>query len=83
MHLGDAQTHSMDFIMISKKLETILVQVLDSDWFTTDHMAGTCCLLVESENEILCETWSDFSWLEARRLQREAAETLTDWKIGM
>ena len=57
----------MDFIMTSRKLEMRHVQVLDSDWFKTDHQGGACCSFAEIENEIHDEEWSEFAWLGARR----------------
>ena len=46
---------------------------------------GTCCPPVESENEILCETWSELAWLEARRLLakggRRDGDRLDNWNV--
>ena len=73
----------MDFIMTSKKLDARRVQLLDSRWFKTDHRAVLAVFSLKAKMRYMCETWSDFAWLEARRQQREATETLTDWEIGM
>ena len=56
----------MDFIMTSRKLQMKHVQVLDSDWFKTDHRSGSCCHFVETENEIHVEEWYELAWLQRR-----------------
>ena len=58
----------MDFITTSRKLEMKHVQVLDSDWFKTDHRAVLAVLSIKTENEIHKEEWSELAWLGARRL---------------
>ena len=67
--------------MTSRKLEMIHVQVLDSDWFKTDHRAVFAVLSVRPKMRYtmtnaanLCGWVPDDSWHDA------AAATLTDWK---
>ena len=71
----------MDFIMTSRKLDMKQVQVLDSDWFKTDHRAVFAVLSLRPKmrytmrNGANLRGWElEDSWHEA------AAETLTDWK---
>ena len=71
----------MDFIMTSRKLEMKHVQVLDSDWFKTDHRAVYAVLSLRPKMRYtvknaanLCGSVPDDSWHDA------AAATLTDWK---
>ena len=54
--------------MTSRKLEKKHVQVLDSDWFKTDHRAVLAVLSIKTENEKHEEEWSELAWLGARRL---------------
>ena len=67
--------------MTSRKLEMKHVQVLDSDWFKTDHRAVLAVLSLKPKMRYTmrnvmylrgCEP--DESW------RRVAAETLTDWE---
>ena len=44
---GDAQTQ-MDFFMVSGKLETKQIQVLDCSWFKTDYRAVLAVLSLRS-----------------------------------
>ena len=69
----------MDFIMTSRKLEMKHVQVLDSDWFKTDHSAVLAVLSMKPKmrhtmrNGVNLRGWEpDESW------HRVAAETLTE-----
>ena len=82
----------MDFIMISRKLEMKHVQVLDSDWFKTDHRAvHACSSFVETENEVHGEDCCKLAWLDARRLlarcgcsnfdRLEELEQVGTWKL--
>ena len=71
----------MDFIMTSRKLEMIHVQVMDSDWFKTDHRAVLAVLSLKPKmrytlrNGLNLRGWEpDEEWLSV------AAETLTDWE---
>ena len=71
----------MDFIMTSRKLEMKHVQVLDSDWFKTDHRAVYAVLSLRPKlrytvkSAVNLRGWvPDDSWHDA------AAATLTDWK---
>ena len=71
----------MDFIMTSRKLDMEQAQVLDSDWFKTDHRAVLAVLSLRPKMRYTMRKganlrgWEpDDSWHEA------AAETLTDWK---
>ena len=71
----------VDFIMTSRKLEMKHVQVLDSDWFKTDHRAVYAVLSLRPKmrytmtNAANLRGWvPDDSWHDA------AAATLTDWK---
>ena len=41
----------MDFIMTLRKLERRHVQVLDSDWFKTDHRAAHAVLSLKSKRD--------------------------------
>ena len=71
----------MDSLMSSRKLEMRRVQVLDSDWFKTDHRAVFAVLTLKTKMRYTksCDAnlrgWkADDSW------RRVAAETLTDWR---
>ena len=71
----------MDFIMTSRKLEMKHVQVMDSDWFKTDHRAVYAVLSLRPKMRYTVKNagnlrgWEpDDSWHDA------AAATLTDWK---
>ena len=68
---GDAQTQ-MDFIMTTRKLEARRVQMLDSDWFKTDHRAVLKAMMRYSAKPVvnLCGPKPDDSW------QIAATETL-------
>ena len=70
----------VDFIMTSRKLDMKQVQVLDSDWFKTDHRVVLAVLSLRSKmrytmrNGMNLRGWEpDDSW------HKVAAETLTDW----
>ena len=69
-----------DFIMTSRSTEARRVQVLDFDWFKTDHWAVLAVLSLKTKmrdtmkSDVNLRGWQpDDSW------QRAAAETLTDW----
>ena len=64
--LGDAQTQ-MDFIVVSSKLEAKRVQVMDLDWFKTDHRGGSGCSFIEIATQTNSETWSKFERMETKR----------------
>ena len=71
----------MDFIMTSRKLDMKHVQVLDSDWFKTDHRAVYAVLSMRPKmrytrkNAVNLRGWvPDESWHET------AAATLTEWE---
>ena len=42
--------------------------------------SGACCSFAKTENEIHDEEWREPAWLGARRLDRMAAEMLTEWE---
>ena len=58
-----------------KNLEARRVQVLDSDWFKTDHKAVLAVLSLKPGVNLR-------GWKPEDSWQKAAAETLTDWKIG-
>ena len=71
----------MDFIMTSRKLVMKHVQILDSDWFKTDHRAVLAVLSLKPRmrytlrNGMNLRGWEpDEAWLSV------PAETLTDWE---
>ena len=77
---GDSLTQ-MDFIMTSRKLDMEHVQVLDSDWFKTDHRAVFVVVSLKPKmrytvrNAANLRGWEpDDSWHDT------ATATLTDWK---
>ena len=70
----------MDFIMISRKLEMKHVQVLDSDWFKTDHRAVYAVLSLRSKMRYTVKTAANLrGWVPDESWHDAAAATLTDW----
>ena len=62
----DAQTH-MDFVMASRILVAKKLQVLDFDWFKSDHWVSFHRYFVEIPVATLSENWSEFWRMEADR----------------
>ena len=56
----------MDFIMSSRKSEIRRVQVLDSDWFKTDHRAVFTVFSLKTKMRHSRKSDANFGWLEAR-----------------
>ena len=71
----------MEFIMTSRKLETKHVQVLDSDWFKTDHRAVLAVLSLKSKMRHTKRNGANLrGWEPDESWHRVAAETLTLWE---
>ena len=71
----------MDFIMISRKLEIKHVQVLESDWFKTDHRAVYAVLSLRPKMRYTVKTVGNLrGWMPDDSWHDAAAATLTDWK---
>ena len=77
---GGAQT-KMDFIMVSRKLEAKQVQVMEFDWFKTDHRAVLAVLSPTSRLRHSAKLGVNLrGWKPNGTWQKAASETLTDWK---
>ena len=60
------------------------VHMLDSEWFTTDHMAVLAVFSLKAKMRYSAKLGINLrSWRPDDSLQRAAAETSTDGKIGM
>ena len=71
----------MDFIMTSRKLEMKHVQVLDSDWFKTDHRAVYAVLSLRPKMRYTMRNAANLrGWVPDESWHDVAAATLTDWK---
>ena len=71
----------MDFIMTSRKLEMKHVQVLDSDWFKTDHRAVYAVLSLRPKMRYTMKNAANLrGWVPNESWHDAAAATLTDWK---
>ena len=71
----------MDFIMTSRKLEMKHVQVLDSDWFKTDHRAVHAVLSVRPKMRYTMKNAANLrGWVPDESWHDVAAATLTGWK---
>ena len=71
----------MDFIMTSRKLEMKHVQVLDSDWFKTDHRAVLAVLSLKPNMRYTKRYGANLrGWEPDDPWHRVAAETLTEWE---
>ena len=71
----------MDFIMTSRKLEMKHVQVLDSDWFKTDHRAVYAVLSLRPKMRYTVKNAANLrGWVPDDSWHDAAAATLTDWK---
>ena len=71
----------MDFIMTSRKLEMKHVQVLDSDWFKTDHRAVYAVLSLRPKMRYTMKNAANLrGWVPDESWHDAAAATLTDWK---
>ena len=71
----------MDFIMTSRKLEMKHVQVLDSDWFKTDHRAVYAVLSVRPKMRYTMKNAANLrGWVPDESWHDAAAATLIDWK---
>ena len=71
----------MDFIMTSRKLEMKHVQVLDSDWFKTDHRAVYAVLSLRPKMRYTVKNAAKLrGWVPDDSWHNAAAATLTDWK---
>ena len=70
-----------DFIMTSRKLDMKQVQVLDSDWFKTDHRAVLAVLALRPKMRYTMRDGASLrGWEPDDSWHKAAAETLTDWK---
>ena len=71
----------MNFIMTSRKLEMKRVQVLDSDWFKTDHRAVYAVLSLRPKMRYTVKNAANLrGWVPDDSWHDAAAATLTDWK---
>ena len=71
----------VDFIMISRKLEMKHVQVLDSDWFKTDHRAVYAVLSLRPKMRYTVKTVTNLrGWLPDDSWHDAVAATLPDWE---
>ena len=71
----------MDFMMTSRKLEIKHVQVLDSDWFKTDHRAVYAVLSLRPKMRYTVKKAANFrGWAPDDSWHDAATATLTDWK---
>ena len=67
--------------MTSRKLEIRHVQVLDSDWFKTDHRVVVAVLSLKSKVRYTMKNGANLrGWEPDDSWHRVAAETLTDWR---
>ena len=70
----------VDFIMTSRKLEVKHVQVLDSDWFNTDHRAVYAVLSLRPKMRYTVKKAANLSgWVPDDSWHDAATATLTDW----
>ena len=70
----------MHFIMSSRKSEMRRVQVLDSDWFKTDHRAVFAVLTLNTKTRFSAKSGASLrGWKPDDSSGRVAAETLTDF----
>ena len=70
----------MDFIMSSRILEMRRVQVLDSNWFKTDHWAVFAVLSLRTKMRYTMKSDANLrGWKPDESWGKVAAETLTDW----
>ena len=71
----------MDFIMTSRKLEMKHVQVLDSDWFKSDHRAVYAVLSLRPKMRYTVKNAANLrGWVPDDSWHVAAAAILTDWK---
>ena len=70
----------MDLIMSSRKLDMRRVQVLDSDWFKTDHRAVFAVLSLKTKMKYTVTSGANLrGWKPDDSWKKVAAETLTGW----